>query len=318
MIGVFFCLEVNCLILFVSGRCDIPAYYSEWFFNRLDAGFVDVRNPFNPHQISRIPLTEQNVDAFLFCTKNPLPLLSRLEEIPFPYMIHVTLTPYHSDIEPHVPNKQTVINAIKTISNRIGKDRIVIRYDPILLTKRYTIEYHIKAFEKLAKSIKHEVSTIIISFVDLYKNTKANTDQMGLIEMNEEAIKILAQGIGSIAKQYNLHVQTCAEEYNLDEFGIVKGACISKEIMEALLQRPYDPPNSKPARSCKCLPFVDIGDYNACANLCKYCYANYDEKQVRSRMKLHNPNSTILLGEVTENDVITIRKEKDHKQMNLF
>lgn len=306
------------MILFVSGRCDIPAYYSEWFFNRLSAGFVDVRNPFNPHQISRIPLTEQNVDAVLFCTKNPIPLLKRLDEIPFPYLMHVTLTPYHRDIEPNVIDKQEVLNAIKTISERIGKDRIVVRYDPILLTKRYTIEYHLKAFEKLAKEISNIVSTIIISFVDLYKNTKENTDQMGLIEMQENDMKVLAHGIGSISKQYGIHVQTCGEDIELNDYGIDKGACVSKEIMEALLHRPYDVPKGKPVRNCKCLPFVDIGDYNACAHLCKYCYANYDEKQVRSRMKLHNPNATILLGEVSEEDKITIRKEKDHKQMNLF
>ena len=94
------------MILFVSGRCDIPAFYSEWFFHRLEAGFVDVRNPYNEHQISRIRLSDDVVDCILFCTKDPRPMLPRLKEIPFPYLFHVTLTGYHSDIEPGVRDRK--------------------------------------------------------------------------------------------------------------------------------------------------------------------------------------------------------------------
>ena len=155
------------MILFVSGRCDIPAFYSTWFFNRLQEGFVDVRNPFNPHQISRIYLNEQNIDGILFCTKNPIPMMNRLEEVPFLYQFQITLTPYHEDIEEHVASKKEIVNAVREMSLRLGKDRVIVRYDPILLTPKYTVEYHRRAFEKLCSQLEGYVDTIIISFVDM-------------------------------------------------------------------------------------------------------------------------------------------------------
>jgi len=306
------------MILFVSGRCDIPAYYSAWFFQRLKEGFVDVRNPYNPHQISRIPLSVANVDALLFCTKNPMPLLPRLDEIPFPYLFHVTVTPYHRDIEPYVPNKKEVIQAVKQLSERIGKDRVVVRYDPILLSDRYDIAYHGKAFEKLVKSLHGAVDTIIISFVDMYKNTRMHKNSMYMLPMSEKDMRQLGKVIGSIAMRYGIRVQTCAEGIDLSAYGVQQGACVSKELMEHLLQHPYEAPKGAPLRNCKCIPTVDIGDYNACANLCKYCYANYDENAIRQRMRTHDPLSSVLLGHITKEDVITVRQEKAVRQTMLF
>ena len=134
------------MILFVSGRCDIPAFYSEWFFNRLNEAFVDVRNPYNEHQISRIILDGTYIDCILFCTKNPIPMLDRLDEIRFPYLFHVTLTGYHRDIEPGIPDKRAIVQAVKKLSEKIGRERVIIRYDPILITPRYQPTYHEKAF----------------------------------------------------------------------------------------------------------------------------------------------------------------------------
>lgn len=306
------------MILFVSGRCDIPAFYSDWFFHRLQEGFVDVRNPFNPHQISRIPLNAQNIDALIFCTKNPLPMLPRLKEITIPYVFHVTLTPYRKDIEPNVPDKRKVLCAIQEISKQIGKERVVLRYDPILISDIYTISYHLHAFEKLAKELSGYIETCVISFVDEYKNTKKNMQAMRMQTMCKEDIHTLAKGIGSIARKYNIQVQTCAEDIDLSMYGISQKACVSKEVMERLLNQPYPLPKAKPPRNCNCLPFVDIGDYNACAHLCKYCYANYDEKQVQERIRLHDPKSTVLLGHVSKEDQIHIRKEKEVRQLQLL
>lgn len=117
------------MILNVSGRTDIVAFYSKWFMNRYKEGFVDVRNPFNPNSVSRIYF--EDVDVILFCTKNPIPILPYLKEITKPILFHVTLTPYKKDIEPNVPDKTTIIEAIKKISDIIGIDHVSIRYDPI-------------------------------------------------------------------------------------------------------------------------------------------------------------------------------------------
>lgn len=306
------------MILFASGRCDIAAYYSDWFFHRIQAGFVDVRNPYNPHQISRIPLTEANVDAILFCTKNPLPMLSRLHKIPFPFLFHVTLTPYHHDVEPHVIDKQKLCTGIKDLAARIGKERVVLRYDPILLSKRYDIAYHIRAFAKLMEQLHDSCDRVIISFVDYYRNTKANAQKIGMLPIHEADMITIAKGLAPIAAKYHLPIQTCAETMDLTPYGIETGACVSKAGMERLLHRPYLPKQGKPIRNCACLPTVDIGDYNACAHLCRYCYANYDEAQVKKRMRMHDPHSSVLLGTLTADDHITVRKEKDHQQLPLF
>lgn len=306
------------MILFVSGRCDIPAHYSLWLFHRFEAGFVDVRNPFDAHQISRIFLNEQNIDALLFCTKNPLPMMPRLKELAFPFLFHVTITPYHADVEPFGVDKQMIIEAVKELSDQIGRENVVVRYDPILFTNRYTPEYHVHAFHALAKQLEGVVSTIVISFVDLYKNTKANAKSIGLHPCTDALIYKTAQGIGAVGKQYGISVQTCHEPYDLRAYGIEKGACVSVEIMERLLQRPYVASKGKPIRNCGCIPTVDIGDYNACPHLCKYCYANYDERKVRTNVLRHDPTSSILLGHVSEDDHIIVRKEKGHRQMSLF
>ena len=137
------------MILMVSGRCDIVAFYSKWFMNRYKEGYVDVRNPFYPKLVSRIYF--KDVDLILFCTKNPLPIIPYLKEIDKPIVFHVTLTPYMSDIEPNVIDKKKIIEGIKEVSKIVGIDNIYVRYDPILLNDKYTVDYHIKMFDRLCK-----------------------------------------------------------------------------------------------------------------------------------------------------------------------
>lgn len=306
------------MILFVSGRCDIPAFYSDWFYNRLKAGFVDVRNPYDPHQISRIMLTDANIDALLFCTKNPLPMMDRLALVPFPYLFHITLTPYHRDIEPNVIDKHKIITGIIDLSKRIGRDRVIVRYDPILLNERYTLAYHLKAFDKMMMQLSPYIHTVIFSFVDLYKNTKAHLHDMHLKPILEADMHRIAEGFSIIAQKYQISLQTCGEEVDLSMYQVKKGACISKEIMEQLLGHPYEVPKGPPVRRCNCLASVDIGDYNACKHLCRYCYANYDEQQIKQRCRMHDPNASVLLGHIDDNDHITIKAAKSYRQTLLF
>lgn len=305
------------MILFVSGRCDIPAFYTPWFFQRLKEGYVDVRNPYDAHQISRIYLDKNNIDAILFCTKNPLPMLSRLDEIHFPFLFHVTLTPYHKDIERYVPDKTKIIEGIKQLSEKIGKDRVIVRYDPILLSEHYTIAYHMKAFEKLCKELQGYIDHIIISFVDMYKNTQKHASLMKLKKIELEDIHALGKSLGNIGKDYQIPIKTCAEAFDLSLYGIEKGLCVDKEKMERLLG--YRLRNGKGVRKeCGCMETVDIGDYNCCAHECLYCYANYDDKKVKDRVQLHDPNSSVLLGHIGEKDRITIRKDKNIQQLKLL
>ena len=130
------------MILNVSGRCDVVAFYTKWFLKRYHEGFVDVRNPFNPKLVNRISF--QDVEAILFCTKNPIPILKHLKEIDKKILFHVTLTPYKNDIEPNVPSKKEIIRSIGELSKILGIENVYIRYDPIFLSDKYNLTYHKK------------------------------------------------------------------------------------------------------------------------------------------------------------------------------
>lgn len=190
------------MVLFVSGRTDIIAFYTKWFLNRLNEGFVDVRNPFNPNLVSRINFND--VDLILFCTKNPIPIVNHLDKIPKPFLFHVTITPYKNDIEPYVPSKTKVIEAVKEISKQIGKENIVIRYDPIFISDKYTIKYHIKAFEKLLSLLNGYVNKIIISFLDEYKNVLKNTNILQYKTLTEKDYEQIGTNFSANAKKYNM------------------------------------------------------------------------------------------------------------------
>ena len=201
------------MVLMVSGRCDIVAFYTKWFMNRYHIGYVDTRNPFNPKLVSRIYF--RDVDAILFCTKNPIPILPYLKEINIPILFHVTLTPYHTDIEPNVPDKNKIVNAIKEISKIIGIDNIYVRYDPVLLNDRYTIEYHQRAFHKMCQELSGYVKHIIISFVDEYKNVRHNFKYLKLRELTDDDYYKIGTSFSKSAKDNDMTVQTCFEDKNL-------------------------------------------------------------------------------------------------------
>ena len=174
------------MILNVSGRTDIVAFYMDWFIKRLEDGYVDVRNPFYPKQVNRIIINKETIDAIIFCTKNPLPLLKYIDKINYPFIVHITLTPYHKDIEPNVLDKKRIITAIKKISSIIGKERVIIRYDPIFFSEKYNLNYHKKAFKKVCEELKNYTSRIIVSFLDLKKNTLKNRRYLNMVALTKE------------------------------------------------------------------------------------------------------------------------------------
>ena len=294
------------MILNVSGRTDIVTFYSNWFMNRYNEGYVDVRNPFNQNLVSRIYFND--VDLILFCTKNPIPILNKIKLIKKPILFHVTITPYNKDIEPNVPNKTEIINAVKKLSDIIGKDNLSIRYDPIFLSDKYNIDYHIKAFEKLCSLLNGYVNKIIVSFIDNYKNVRKNERTLNFKEFTEEDYKLIGENFSLIASKYNMTVQTCFEDNNLCEYGFIKGECLSHELAYILTGKKYKNWKARKEQKCNCVEMVDIGAYNSCKHFCKYCYANYDEKQVLNNFKEHDDNSSLLIGNLKESDIIKIRK----------
>ena len=232
------------MIIQTGMRTDIPAFYSEWLMNRIQEGFVLVRNPYNPTQVTKYSLSPEVVDLIAFCTKNPalmLPFMDRLT--PYGQYWFVTITPYGRDIEPNVPDMGTVMDNFKILSDIVGVDSIGWRYDPILVDAAHTVEWHISEFEKMAATLRGYTETCVISFIDIYKKVERNFPEAKAVSRGDKITigKVLIE----IAAKYGMTVRPCAEGNNLAAYG------------------------------------ADIGAYDTCGHLCKYCYANADVNLVK-------------------------------------
>lgn len=311
------------MILSVSRRTDIPNYYSDWFLARIKEGFLYVRNPMNTHQISRIDLSPEVVDCIVFWTKNPANMIEKLGDLQeYMYYFQFTLTGYGKDVEPNLPNKREVlIPTFQRLSERIGKERVIWRYDPILISKRYTMDYHLKAFEEIASNLMGYTERVVISFVDFYSKTQRNTRELEIKQITNEEMIALAGKMAQIASKYHFSMETCAEQINLHEAGILHGSCIDKKRIERLLGCKLNVKKDKNQReACGCLESVEVGAYNTCLNGCKYCYANFNNRKVEEHIKLYNRDSALLCGSISPDDRITERKVKSmkEKQMSFF
>ena len=304
------------MIISASRRTDIPTYYSDWFLNRVKDGYVYVRNPMNAHQISKISLSPEVVDAIVFWTKNPTPMLDKLDALSdYMYYFQFTLNSYGADVERNLPSKsKVVVPAFQRLSDLIGPDRVIWRYDPIFLSETYTVDYHIRYFEELAKRLSPYTKKCTISFLDFYRNTEKNISELLLQKFPVEQQRQLAKNIAEIAHSYGLQVDTCAEKIDLHQYGIEHAKCIDDRLIEQLVQCSLNVRKDKNQRlECGCIESLDIGAYNTCRNGCRYCYANYSEKAVGTNHEKHNPFSPLLVGEVGPNDKITERKMVSYK-----
>lgn len=294
------------MILNVSGRTDVVAFYSNWFIRRYEEGYVDVRNPFNQNLVSRIYF--KDVDLILFITKNPTPILNYIPKITHPMLFHVTITPYKKDIEPNVDDKNKVIESTKILSQILGRGNIVVRYDPIFISQKYNISYHIKAFEKLCSRLEGFIDVIIVSFLDEYKNVRNNYKILNYENITEEDYRLIGEGFARIAENHGIKVQTCFEEKTLVEYGFCLGECLSKDLAYSMTGKIFKKQTARKGKLCNCVQMVDIGYYNSCKHLCKYCYANYDEKIVQTNYSKHIETSSLLIGMINQDDIIKERK----------
>ena len=311
------------MILSVSRRTDIPAFYAEWFFQRIREGFLYVRNPMNPRQVSRIGLSPEVVDCIIFWSKNPAPMLERLDELrEYPFYFQFTLTGYGRDIEPGLPDKRKeVIGTFQKLSEKVGKERVVWRYDPILVNDRYTMEYHWKAFEEIAGCLKGYTEKVVISFVDFYAKTLRNTKDLYIKSLSREEMKEIAEEMAQIAKSCGLVIETCAEQINLQDVGIRHGSCIDKKQIEKIAGCSLSAEKDKNQReACGCCESIDVGAYNTCRNGCRYCYANYHEEQVRKCIACYDVNSPLLCGRIEPEERVTDREVRSFRnpQLSIF
>lgn len=311
------------MIISASRRTDIPTYYSEWFFNRIKDGYVCVRNPLNVHQISKISLSPDVVDGIVFWTKNPIPMMHHLDKLEdYAYYFQFTINAYGKDVETNVPNKNDfIIPAFRELSKKIGSEKVIWRYDPIMLTEKYTVDYHVNYFNEIARRLSGYTYKCIISFVDLYRNTQSHLKNFHMLPLGDNEMYELAERLVEIANKNNLIVESCAEKINLEQFGIQHGHCIDCALFEKILDCKMNLSKDKNQRpECGCMESIDIGAYNTCQNGCKYCYANFSEKTVIKNIEAHDPKSPLIFGNVLPEDKITERKMISLKegQISLF
>lgn len=298
------------MIINTGQRTDIPAFYSQWFANRLRAGFVLVRNPYDPQSVTRYRLSPDVVDLIGFCTKNPAPMLPHMKLLkPFGQYWYVTITPYGKDIEPRVPHKLQVLESFKRLSAIVGVDSIGWRYDPIFVGGEWTAERHVNAFNYMAKALAGYTKTAVISFIDLYEKTRRNFPAARAVPAAERLA--MGQAMAEIARQNGMVLRPCAEGDELAKFGADCRGCMTMAMYEQALHARLKAPRLAPVRKeCACYLGGDIGAYNTCGHLCRYCYANYDAETVRANMRLHDPASPFLIGGPRAGDVIHEAKQE--------
>lgn len=299
------------MIINTGGRTDTVQYYSEWLLNRFKAGFVYSRNPFFPEKVTKYELTPDKVDCVVFCSKNYEPILNRLNEITdkFNTYFYYTITAYDSDIEPRVPTIEKSIETLLKLEEITSAKRIAWRYDPVLLTDKYTIDYHLETFENMSKQLSGHIDRCIFSFVEMYKKLKTNMPE--ITELSNTEKTELAKGLGRIAEKYNIIIQTCATDIDYTRFGIQPSGCMTLDILgKANNIRFKKLKHNGMRKNCKCIETRDIGAYDTCPNGCKYCYANSTPQKAIENYKKHNPNSPILFGKINATDIIQQGNQK--------
>jgi hypothetical protein len=245
---------------------------------RLSEGYVDVKNPFNLNQVRRVSLMPEDVDCFVFWSKYPAPLIKHLESIDhgqYQYYFLYSLTAYGNVIEPGVPRLEELLATFRELSSIIGKEKVIWRYDPILLSDKHNIPWQIDHFKSIASKLEGLTEKCVISFIDIYKKCVKKLSGTGVREPTEGEILELADGISRIASGHGIRLASCAEEADLTDLGIERNKCIDNELVSEISGKNISLKKDKYQRpACMCVESIDIGTYNTCGYGCLYCYAN--------------------------------------------
>ncbi len=312
------------MILSASRRTDIPAFYSDWMLNRLKEGYVLVPNPRNPYRLSRVQLSPEIVDCIVFWTKNPKVMISKLDTISamgYDFYMQFTLTPYGRDVEEYLPDKKELIATFQELGARLGPDRIIWRYDPVILTGGMDVAYHLRCFDRMAGLLQGSTNKCIFSFLDFYARLKTPLREFGALPIQEEEMYRIGEGFSRIAQKYGIQLSACCESADLSRFGITRASCIDGDLIEKLtgcsLRKRRDT-GQRPG--CSCMESVDIGSYDSCVHGCKYCYGVFSLERARRNSESHDPNAPVLFGTLPEDAIITERPVKSLKdgQMDFF
>ncbi|MBE3575790.1 MAG: DUF1848 domain-containing protein [Firmicutes bacterium] len=298
------------MIVSASRRTDIPAFFAQWFMNRVNGGYFYAANPFNPRQVKGYSLLPEDVDAIVFWSKNPRPLMKHLDVLDsrgYRYYFQFTLNDYPSILEPHIPSFSNRLQTFKELSSRLGPARVIWRWDPIVISSVTPAEYHLQHIEKAAQALQGCSARLVISFLDFYGKVADRLERLtrrtGIVfrdltlpEHRGELLN-LAGRIREIGDKYGFGVYSCAEAVDLTEAGIPHGACIDGDLIRRLFGIKKKMRKDRGQRpECLCAESVDVGVYNTCSHGCAYCYANFSEQSIRRNLAKQVPGSPLLIG----------------------
>jgi len=299
------------MIISASRRTDIPAFYGEWLLNRLREGSVLVRNPFNPRQVSRVSLESGAVDCLVFWTKNPAPLLPRLAEIErldHYFYFQYTLTACDRSLEKHLPARSERIATFRTLAERIGPERVLWRFDPILFTRGQGPELLLREFSDLAAKLRGHTRQCTVSFLSLYAKCRRNLAGVDLLTPEDRERMAFVRRLVEIGSENDIVLRACCDTFLQEQCGIEAARCIDDRLLAAILGQPVRITKDKGQRpGCGCVASIDIGAYNTCPHGCRYCYANSSELAVATNRAAHDPCSPLLTGTLTGQETVINR-----------
>lgn len=309
------------MIISASRRTDIPAFFSKWFINRVREEYLFIKNPFNANHIKRVSLSPDNIDAIVFWTRNPKPLIPYLNELDdkgYSYYFQFTITGYPRELEQNTPHPAKAIETFIELSDKIGKEKVIWRYDPIILSKYTNVDEHIRLFDKISRSLEGKTDKVVISFADFYKKLTKNLEEIEFKNILEDKQELhrLVENFTNIAKLRNLLMETCAEVIDLDFYDIAHGKCIDDELIKTLFGLNLNLNKDENQREeCGCIKSLDIGSYNTCAHGCSYCYATFSKTTVQKNKEKHNPNSPFLVGNIDDLNYEQIKNINNQKTL---
>ncbi|WP_300743298.1 DUF1848 domain-containing protein [uncultured Brachyspira sp.] len=299
------------MIISASRRTDIPSLHTKWFLNRLKEEYVITQNPISKNNFYKIPLNKNIVDIIVFWSKNPnIDFLKEVRDLGYEFYLHFTITPYNKNIEKNIPDKNLLIKNFQIISKLFGKEKIIWRYDPIILNDDFDANYHINNFKNFADSLNGYTDECIFSFVQIYSKIKNN-----IKNINDDDKLLLIENMKEISEKNNIKLKSCSQDF--DNIRVEKSACIDKERIQKILGYSIKEKKDKSQRKlCNCIESIDIGMYNTCTNGCIYCYANS-----KNILKDYDANNEILSDKNlidNKNAVITERKIIINEKNDVF
>jgi hypothetical protein len=315
------------MIISASRRTDIPAFFSEWFINRIREQYCCTVNPFNRNQVSRISLSPKDVDLIVFWTKNANPMLKYIDELTernYKYFFQYTINGYSKYLEPYTPDLNSNIETFINLSEKIGSNRMIWRYDPIVFSNLTDFDYHYKNFVTLVDKLKGKTERVVISIVDDYRGSRSRLSELQKLgfklydnydENNE--FKALIRAMSTYANNNQLDIFSCAELIDMTEQGIYPGKCIDNSYIKKVFNIDVAKAKDKGQRSkCGCVESKDIGIYDTCMHRCRYCYANRSDSIVKSNIKDHNINSPSLIGWYEKRE--SNNKDRNGEQLSIL